>query len=91
MLRHAKIKIGYCGRSFKKVFNKYKKPLASRVAFLNNKNVEYNVSNFDCDYTHKKDNCIISYISVEEIPFFLEICKNDKDYCIIVDEKIHRL
>ena len=84
MLKYATIKIGFTGNmSYKKKFNEYKKPLASKVAFLKNKQVTFAVSNFDCDYTYKIDNCVISTVLIENVIFYLEICKENNDYCKI--------
>ena len=85
MLKYARVKIEIKGNcSYKKRFNFYKPALSSKVASLDNKHPSGQVSNFDCDYTYVKQNCLYSFIYVENVPMFLQMCTHCKcDNCII--------
>ena len=84
MLRYAKIKIGYNGNiSYKSKFNQYKQSLSSKVAYISKKNPSWKVSNFDCDCTEIIDNCLHTFVIIEDTPMFLEICKCDDEFCSI--------
>ena len=89
MLKYAKVYIGYKGNySYKKRFDYYKPALSSKVAFLNKTRATGNVSNFDCDVTQINDNCLTSFVYIEDTPMFIEICKNcEVDYCSIYTER----
>ena len=85
MLKYANIKIGIKGRcSYKSRFDYYKPALSSKIAYLQNKNPTWKVSNFDCDYTYVENKCLHSFVHIEKVPLFLEICKDcESDYCTL--------
>lgn len=85
MLKHARVKIQSKNNyGFKKIYKKYKYPLCSNIAQLKNSNTTFTMSNFDCDITTVNENCLNSYVIIEELPFVLEICKNcNRDLCTI--------
>lgn len=85
MLNYANIKIGIKEHhSYKSRFNYYKPALSSKVAYLQNKTPTWKVSDFDCDYTFVENKCLHSLVRVENIPFFIEICKDcESDYCTL--------
>lgn len=86
MLKYATVKIGYKGKgSFKSRYNYYKPALSSKVAYLQNTKALGTASNFDCDVTEVKNNCLSSFVLIEDIPLNIEICKNcEKNYCKLI-------
>ena len=86
MLKYATIKIGYKGTaSFKSRYNYYKPVLSSRIAHLTKVKATGYVSNFDCDFTEIKNDCLFSVVNIEDVPLNIEICKKCKtNYCKLI-------
>ena len=80
MLRHATIKIRVRGNaSYKKKYDYYKQSLCSKVSSLNKSQMLHKASKFDVDVTYVQDDCLYSYVHIEDIPMYLEICKNSSE------------
>ena len=83
MLKYATIKIGIKGNtSFKARYNHYKPVLCSKLAYLKKSKATGQFSSFDCDFTEVQNNCLNSFVYIEQIPLNIEICKNcQRNYC----------